>query len=194
LSYANSFAGEANRTVELEGEAFFDVAEDKTRPFIVKTGDLQIRVLGTAFNVKAFKGDKLSETTLLRGKVEVGVNNTDDRTILKPEQQAVYARDLKKISVSTVQSEKIALWKEGALVFDNTPFSEMEIALERWYGVEIILTDESGSNCRFSSQFQNEPIIKVLELLKATSGIEYLINGNTITINGSLCQELTNSQ
>jgi ferric-dicitrate binding protein FerR (iron transport regulator) len=193
LSYSKSYTGKDSRTVELEGEAFFDVAENPEKPFIVKTSDLQIIVLGTAFNVKAFPSEKQIETTLVRGRVKLEVNN-DQRTILNPNEQAIYLRDSDKISVSPVQAEKIISWKEGELLFEDLAFSEIELALERWYGVEIILKNEAGAKCRFSSRFQNEPITKVLDLLKATSNIEYVINGKTITINGSLCHDITNSR
>ena len=192
ISYSSSFEGKKERVVELEGEAFFDVAEDKTKPFIVKTTDLQVRVLGTAFNVRSFREEKKIETTLLRGRVEVNRNKKSSAAgtvILEKNQQAVFSKDSDVISVLAVKPYDIATWKDGVMVFDNTPFSEMTISLERWYGVEIKLKDESSKNCRFSTTFHNEPITKVLELLKASSGMDYEIKGKTIMIYGSLCQE-----
>lgn len=193
LSYPESFEKLSVREVELEGEAFFDVTENKAQPFIVKTSQLQVKVLGTAFNVKSYENQNTIETTLVRGLVMIELNeNTSDQhpekpIFLKENEQAVYSTVSKELSLHKIKTEPVTDWKEGKLSFVNRPFSEIERELERWYGVEIILENETSSACRFSTTIENEPINKILELFRTTSGITYEIQNNTIRINGNLC-------
>jgi transmembrane sensor len=189
LAYVKSFEGESTRTVTLEGEAFFDVAENKDKPFIVNARQMKVKVLGTAFNVKAFNADENIVTTLLRGRVEATLSENESKPVILAEnQQAVLNTRTNRISVQDVEAEKIAAWKDGILIFDNTPFSEVKISLERRYGVIITLEDQESLHCHFSGVVKDEPITKVLDLLQTTSKITYEINGTAVRLKGSLCQ------
>jgi transmembrane sensor len=192
ITYPSAFKDLDERKVSLEGEAFFDVTENKEKPFIVATSKLQLKVLGTAFNVKSYSNENTIETTLLRGKVMIEVQDKGDcavnKMVLTENEQAIYSTVSNQLSRSQVQADSVASWKEGKLVFVNKPFVEIERELERWYGVEIITQDKVGGDCRFSTTIENEPITKILELFRATSDVSYEINDNTITIKGKICR------
>lgn len=190
LSYEKSFEGVSARAVQLEGEAFFEVAEDKHKPFIVSAGEMKVRVLGTAFNVKAFADDEEIETTLLRGRVEASSSEKNSApVVLDINQQAVLEKSTHHIAVRAVDADRVAAWKQGVLNFDNTSFADVKVSLERRYGVTIILEDQASLECHFSGVVKDEPITEVLDLLQTTSNISYEINGTTVRLKGSLCQK-----
>jgi ferric-dicitrate binding protein FerR (iron transport regulator) len=192
ITYPSAFKDLDKREVFLDGEAFFDVTENKKKPFVVNTSRLQLKVLGTAFNVKSYSNENTIETTLVRGKVMIEVQDEGDgpvnSMVLAANEQAIYSTVLNQLSRSKVKADSVSSWKEGKLVFVNKPFSEIERELERWYGVEIITQDAVGRDCRFSTTIENEPITKILELFRATSDVTYEINDNTITIRGNICR------
>jgi transmembrane sensor len=190
ITYPSAFKDLDVREVYLEGEAFFDVTENKDKPFIVKTSRLQLKVLGTAFNVKSYSNENTVETTLLRGSVMIEVDEDGplvNSMLLKENEQAVYSTVLNQLSLSRVEARSVVSWKEGKLIFVNKPFSEIETELERWYGVEIITEDRTEGDCRFTTSIENEPITKILELFRTTTDVTYEINDNTITLKGNIC-------
>jgi transmembrane sensor len=188
LTYFSSLENKNERVVTLEGEAFFDVTEDKSKPFIVKTGGIEIKVLGTEFNVRSFNDDSKVQTTLVHGRVAIHSEDADKNVVLTESQQAVFDRNSNNLDVSDVETAGLTSWKDGTLAFSDTEISEIAIALERWYGVEIIVEDQSSMSCRFSAMLKNEPISVFLELLKQTSNMRYEIKGKTVTLRGNLCQ------
>jgi transmembrane sensor len=188
LTYLESFEGKTERIVTLEGEAFFDVAKDKAKPFIVKTAGIEIKVLGTEFNVKSFNGDRDVQTTLVHGSVAIQSAKAEKGIVLTENEQAVFNKDSNAFSVSHVEARGLTSWKDGVMSFENTPISEIMVELERWYGVELILDDSASLDCRFSATLRNEPISVMLDLLKQTSNMNYEIKGKTVTLHGSLCQ------
>jgi transmembrane sensor len=193
ISYPESFENTAVREVALQGEAFFDVMENKEKPFIVKTSQLQVKVLGTSFNVRSYENQQTIETTLVHGSVMIELNEkasavrTEEPILLKENERAIYSTVSKKMSLQAVKAESETSWRVGKLTFVNKPFYEIEEELERWYGVEIHLEEESSASCRFSTTIENEPINKILELFKTTSGIAYEMDDKTIVIKGKLC-------
>lgn len=190
LVYKSSF--EKIREVTLEGEAFFDVVEDETKPFVVNTSKVVIKVLGTAFNVKSYQEERSIETTLVRGKVMIEVPDSKKTPIVLAEnQQAVYSKESKQLKLSEVQTDAITAWTTGKLIFNNETFSDIKKKLERYYGVYIVLNDERNLSCHYSATIDNVPLLKVLELFKETGGdVTYEFTSNdTLTINGRLCTE-----
>jgi len=187
-----SFENKDSREVMLEGEAFFDVTEDKSKPFIVQTSRLQVRVLGTAFNVKSYAGEDITETTLVRGKVMIALNDAagkQDTLLMKEHEQVTYSDASHALSLAKVQTEPVTAWTQGKLVFENRLFADIKPALERWYGVEIEADELEDNGCRFSTTIDEEPITKILELFKATSAISYTITpDNTVILKGTLCK------
>ncbi|MDQ3290367.1 MAG: FecR domain-containing protein, partial [Bacteroidota bacterium] len=132
LSFSNSFK-KKNRVVELSGEAYFEVAKDKHRPFLVKANNTTVEVLGTHFNVMAYQEEKSINTTLLEGSVKV--SNSNSHTIIKPGYQAKAG---KTIEVEKVDVDAAVAWKKGLFQFQNTDLETIMRQLERWYGVQTV--------------------------------------------------------
>ncbi len=189
IRYPESFKGKTNREVYLEGEAFFDVAKNKAQPFIVRTQAVQISVLGTTFNVKSYQKDDQIQTALITGKVTIKSMEDEPKVVtLSPNQVATYHKDSKRIVLNNeTDTHALAGWKDGRLIFDNRPLSEIITALERWYDVRIRVEDEHALRCHFSAKIENLSLKEVLELFKASDGIDYEINGHEVSIRGLIC-------
>jgi len=191
LTYAKNFTEGTTREVYLQGEAFFEVAHDVTKPFIVHTSELDIRVLGTSFNVKSYNEDKKIETTLLTGQVKITkanepVNNTS--LILAPNQKAIFQKETKAMDVEQVQAERSSAWRQDKLVFDETTYGEVITQLERWYDVKITLEGDGDLQCKLTASIEKESLEDVLNLLVLSHKISYTISGSNIYLKGSLCQ------
>lgn len=161
------------RDVELSGEAFFDIQKNERKPFNVKTADLNISVLGTRFNVSAYKGDVSSAVVLESGKVKLSRHGIQDAIEMKPDEKVVYNSTQKELRKTSVNSTKYTSWKEGKLVFRNDPMTEVAKRLSRWYNVDIELSQEESSDLRLRATFEDEEIEEVLRLLKLTFPIDY---------------------
>lgn len=191
LRYPKDFSKKQIREVYLEGEAFFDVTENRSKPFIVHASGLDIRVLGTSFNVRSYAGDPVVETTLVRGKVTIASTAEDsiNQVTLLPNQHASFSKDSKAIALEEVSNtEDYIGWKSGWMIFDDKPFSYIRETLERWYNVRIIIEDENSLSCTFSAKFKDKTLKEVLEIFKNTESIDYRIDGDQVFINGKLCQ------
>ncbi len=202
LSYNQSF-GKQVREVTLEGEAFFEVAKDAQHPFIVHTNAMDIKVLGTVFNVRAYHNEKNTQTTLLEGSVEVILNKRNERNlvVLKPHEKIVVNNDpghlvplkadempVPDISVMTIKTnaEDSSIletdWTKNKLAFDQARYSEVFPELERWYGVTIAVKDSSILTRKISGIYENESLNDVMESLKLATGFRYTIDGNHLKI------------
>lgn len=203
LVYEDGF-GKSNRMVFLEGEAFFDVKADPAHPFIVNTGKLSVKVLGTTFNVNTY--DDAVETVLIKGKIEVQLMNQEEsRIVLKPmEKLTVSGNKYKaennsqptdshvpkeiKYQVSTIsRNEEIndfseTAWINNKLAFKDETFQSLKTRLERWYNVHIEIAGEQLKNEELTGVFQNENIIQALEALKVIAPFKYHQNNDTIFI------------
>lgn len=167
------------REVMLCGEAYFSVVKDASRPFIVKTFKLNIKVLGTVFNVKSYPGDKTIETTLVTGLVSIEKNNDKEHEapiLVKPKQKAVFSVAAEQIKVEQVNVDKTTSWKNGKLVIDNEPIDAVMAKLQRWYGVKVELVGKLGStDDRYTFTVKDENIEEVINLLQLTSRITFKI-------------------
>ncbi len=192
LVYDDAWNGEAARRVTLEGEAYFDISHDADHPFYVKTSRLEVKVLGTAFNVKSDKANAIFETTLIRGQVTVRDLDAPElaETVLRPDEKAVFGKVpvVSAIQPTKVEPDRSAYWTKGRLVFEDTPIGIIASELEKWYGVEITLS-EASKECRFYLNVEKETLPEVLALFEAVSGAKSEINGKSITLNGSLCNK-----
>lgn len=158
------------RKVELTGEAFFQVAQNTRAPFFVRSGELEVKVLGTAFNVMAYEEFGRKEITLVSGKVQV--NMGERQVLLKPGQ----AFDLKdnKIAVREVNASLATGWVDNKFIFQNIPFSELIRRLENWYDVDIEIDKQQIEDINFTGTFKNEETIwQVLEAIKVYTPITY---------------------
>lgn len=195
----NDDYGINNRDVTLTGEAFFDVRKSET-PFVIKTANIKIKVLGTAFNVRAYPHEKRSETSLLRGSVEVTLDERpNQRIILKPSEKIIVKNDRqsKDRSIATVQEPLIVLsgitkikdsavvetlWVDDKLIFRSETFDALAKKMETRYGVRILFKDESLKQQRFTGAFTNESITEMLEALQYSHTFQYSIHDNVIEI------------
>lgn len=182
IAYQKKFNSKT-REIFLSGEAYFSVVKDPERPFIVKTTDLDIKVLGTVFNVKSYPDDKTSETTLVSGSlvIEKQKKETNDQPIiLKPEQKATYSAVQHEIKVEKVNPDKNINWKQGNLVFDNEKINTVLKKLERWYGIRVELQlepeDTINLNSRYTMVVKDENIEEVIRLLQLTSPLTFKIS------------------
>lgn len=178
IKYPTQFNGN-QRMVELEGEAYFEVAKNKNKPFIVKSGDQSIEVLGTHFNVHAYHNESVVKTTLLEGSV--AVNYRDQKAILKPGQQSNVSDNTTKIKIKEVDTEAAIAWKNGRFKFDNADLKTVMRQLERWYGVKVEYRGDV-SDVRFNGgTFMNKNLSEVLKVLEL-SNIKFKVEGKTIIV------------
>lgn len=168
------------REVLLCGEAYFSVVKDATRPFIVKTYKLDIKVLGTVFNVKSYPGDKTIETTLVTGLVSIENNsdkeNKEPPVLVKAQQKAIFSISAEQIKVETVNVDKSTSWKNGKLVFDNESIDGVLAKLQRWYGVQVEVVGKNRHiEDRYTLTVKDENIEEVIKLLQYTSRITFKV-------------------
>lgn len=166
----------AQRKVTLEGEAFFDVKRDVSRPFVVSTAGENIEVLGTTFNVSAY-ADNSPVTTLVTGKVVL--SRGGDRQSLLPHEQGVWLDG--EYVISTVDVHQFTSWKDGWFVFHDVPLREIMVQLSRWYDVEVDL--ESLPDVNYYGEFSRAlPLSKVLEMMEANGNLKWQLKGGKITM------------
>lgn len=173
---------ENERRIQLEGEAYFEVAKDKEKPFIVDLGRLHVEALGTAFNCMAYPEDNLIETALTEGKVKV-ISILDHKKkgeyILEPNQMISYELNSDKFYLQKGNLDKHLAWRSGKFIFRNESLEAVCQKLGRWYNAEFILKDASLKNYAFTGTFQKESLTEILELIKITSPISYRIKRET---------------
>jgi len=180
LTFNSDFKNGARKVV-LEGEAFFSVSKNKEHPFRVKTKDIDIEVLGTKFNVKAYTDENLVSTTLVEGSLEI--SSQYENTRIKPDQRLVFNKESKKmalreISDTTADTE----WKDGRLVFRNESLGELAPKLQRWFDVDIVFADERAKQRRFTGVLERESILEVISYFDLSKYVECSIQGNKIII------------
>ena len=202
----NENFGVSVRSVYLEGEAFFDVKHDAAIPFIVHTPAMDVKALGTAFDVKAYRNEKVTETSLIRGLVEVTLKENNNRVLLlHPNQKIAWERPaaeahgedpvkkeqaldavdglMKKLAVTDHGDIKEIAWKENKLIFEDDSFNDIAALLERWYGVRIAFEDDIVRNYRFTGVFENEDIQTVLNFLKESRHFNFKMEtGETVKV------------
>ena len=178
IKYPTQFNGD-KRIVELEGEAYFEVAKNKSKPFLVKSANQTIEVLGTHFNVHAYNNESVIKTTLLEGSVAVSSKN--QKAILKPGQQSNISESSSKIAVKEVDTEAAIAWKNGRFKFDNADLKSVMKQLERWYGIKVEYRGDV-SDVRFNGgTFRNKNLSEVLKVLEL-SNIKFKVEGKTIIV------------
>ena len=165
--------GKSERRVFLKGEAYFKIAHDAKRPFIISTDFGEVKDLGTAFNVKAYDDD-LFTTTVEEGLVEVNAESTSREVYVKPGQQAVLLSALGSVDVKEVETQIFTCWKDGILIFKKDALEDIVKKLERWYNVNIELApDVELKNYRFTGTIEMESLPEVLELIRITAPVRY---------------------
>jgi hypothetical protein len=186
LKYPVKFIAGENRQVFLDGEAFFDVAKDKKHPFIVNADALNVRVLGTHFNVSNYPEDAATDVVLVEGSVGMYRSNEDfdaaKNTILKPGYKGSFNRENTLISTKPVITDIYTSWINGGLTFRNMTFKNIITKLERRYNVTIVNKNEKLAGEKFNASFNDESIEKVMSYFNDIHGIHYTIKNNQILI------------
>ncbi|WP_065218356.1 MULTISPECIES: FecR domain-containing protein [Butyricimonas] len=181
LTYPIAF-GMSERRVRLEGEAYFEVESGKGR-FVVETGDMNVRVLGTAFNVNAYGDEAVTRATLVHGKVEVLTAKDDLRQVLAPGEQAVLDRVSGLLDVKQVNTDLYTRWIKGQFVFRDTPLRDIMRTLARWYEIEYEFTDpELEALCFYGVISRFERVENLLEQFEKTGKVHFEYQGNKIIV------------
>lgn len=207
LKYPQEFS-KNTRDVFLEGEAFFEVAKDKSRQFLVRTSDLTVKVFGTRFNVKSYPADQTVETTLVEGSISIQKNLTEGigagkEIKMEPNQRIVLYKATEKVTSSEsqvkkinnlperkaklvlskrIQTKRFISWKDGQLIFKSEPMEKLAVTLERRYNVKIHFEDEEIKQARFTGTIEDETIEQVMAAMKIAASIDYRIEEREIWI------------
>lgn len=199
LTYSDNF-GVTNRNTTLTGEAFFDVKKSII-PFIIHANSVHIKVMGTAFNVKAYPNERTTETSLLRGRVEITFDKRPgEKWILKPNEKLILNNEPEKIETISAEKKSDPLyvmgnitrtedstiletsWVENKLIFQDESFADVAKKMERWFGVNISFKDEAVANYHLYGSFTTETINEALDALSTGAKFTYKIEGQNITI------------
>ncbi|MBX2841101.1 MAG: FecR family protein [Flammeovirgaceae bacterium] len=192
IRFRKDFVNNKVREVFLKGEAFFDVAKNPEKPFVVITNNIRTKVLGTVFNVRAYTGEQDISVSLVEGSVAVynkEQNNSSPPVLLSPSDQFVFnKKDLTSNIKHEIDLSRFISWNNNILIFDNEPLGEITEVLENWYGVEIIFQNHQLKKCLIKASFENEPINNVLEVLKYATSLNYATNEDgVIILSGNGC-------
>ncbi|HVW62801.1 MAG TPA: FecR domain-containing protein [Puia sp.] len=188
LDYPEKFMGKA-REVVLSGEAYFDVTEDKRKPFIIYTGRIRTTVLGTTFNIRALPDDKKITVSVTTGKVKVE-DNRRLLAVLLPNQQVTYQPVTAAVSKDSVNAISLVTdWTKQDMVFEGQSFEEVATTLSRRYGVEIRFRNEALRKCTIKAYFNGtETLDKVLDILCVISNASHSMpDGRTVLLDGVGC-------
>ncbi len=177
LKFPVKFHG-STRKVSLIGEAYFDIAKNTKKPFVVNAGNIEVMALGTRFNVLDYPDDKSMHITLEAGKVVINAISRTKKVIriteLEPDQQLIIQKGSMESQKRKVDSKNYTSWKHGMLIFRNDPMSEIIKRLQRWYNVEITMEDKEIETYRYRATFEDETLNEALTLLKLTSPIDFV--------------------
>ena len=186
LSLSNDF-GVKDRGVALRGQAFFHVKRNERSPFIVKTGSINIKALGTEFNVFAYPEESCVEAVLVSGKVAVnkeakGLFVPTNEITLKPNQKVSFHKESETIDVKEVYSEPYQSWTKGKLIFNDDSMENVANVLEHYFNVKIIIDDPQILSYRFSATIEDSSIEQIMEYIRYSSPVKYTIKKNLITL------------
>lgn len=178
LTYPANFAKLDKRKVELNGEAYFEVAKDKSRPFIVRTDRQEVEVLGTHFNVNSYRNEQAIKTTLLEGSVRVSDSKT--QKVLLPGQQSLLTA--KALKVRNADVEEAVAWKNGDFIFKNEEFNTILRQIARWYNVEIVNSNNRPDLHLSGTISKSKNLSTVLKALEVTGKVKFQIEGKRVTV------------
>lgn len=195
------------REVNLTGEAYFDVVKNARKPFIIHAGNINIRVLGTAFNVRCYPEEKNSETSLVRGSLEITMKDSKEKFILKPNEKLTVSNRMAipgtddrpsdktnpGLSKSEIQFGHLSIvpgdnsivetsWVNNKLVFRSETFEEVALKMERWYDVSIVIKDDKLKERRLTGVFEDETVEQALDAIQLTTPFSYKTAGEQIII------------
>lgn len=183
--------GKDIREIELNGEAFFEVVPDKTRPFVVSSNSVKTTVLGTRFNVKAFAQEQRVAVTVEAGKVGVSMAEKGAQKFLQyllPGQQLDINTATGDYAFNSLKPDNASAWKDSKLAFDNQSLKEIVLVLSRWYNVDVVLTHPERTASRYTVKFDNMPLNQVMDIMTELTGCRYTFRHNNLIINNKNCR------
>ncbi len=185
VTYSTSY-GKKSRELTVSGEAFFNVKKDAAKPFVVHVQNMDVKALGTAFNVKGYDHEAMVQTSLFEGKVDVKINSPDghfQQQVLTPGQSLVFSKETDTASLKRFDQETVGAWKDRQLVFENTPFGEVIRNTERWFNVDIIYPVSQFEGDYLTLRLKKgESLERLFEIIDETIGIRYTTVNQQITI------------
>uniref|UniRef100_UPI003217B037 FecR family protein n=1 Tax=uncultured Draconibacterium sp. TaxID=1573823 RepID=UPI003217B037 len=191
IKYPRHFKGDT-REISLEGEGYFDVAHNPDKPFIVKTGQLNVKALGTEFNVHAYPEDNIISTTLVEGKVIIEKLLADEKTesvgTMVPGQHIDYNLNSGKTTSIIGSVEKYVAWKEGKLIFDDAPITSVAEKLSRMFNVDIEVADNI-KNYSYTVTLIDDPLLLILDLMAEVTDITYKVYPRKKLANGTFSKQ-----
>ena len=180
LTFPTRFTGDA-REVLVEGEVYFGVQHDESKPFIVRVNDVSVRVLGTEFCISAYPENEGVMTTLVRGAVQVTSGN--NQVVLKPGYQAVVDQYSGAISQRAVELSLYTSWVRGIFEYENMELNDIMVQLARWYDVQFTFSASECKERRFNGVIRKyEDLNDVLDMIEKTTNVKFIINGKNVTI------------
>ena len=187
IEYPVKFATDERKVVLVDGEAYFDIKRDTTKPFNVEASGTNTKVLGTAFNIRSYHFLESVQVTVTRGKVQVeeaeNWSQKPQRKILLPNEQVSFDTKTKSIKKMAVNSANAVAWKEGKLLFDNESFANVTAILENKFGVKIAFADESMRSYHMSAEFiATDSLAHILDLLSLANNLDYHLENKQITL------------
>jgi ferric-dicitrate binding protein FerR (iron transport regulator) len=178
LTYSSDYNNE-KRVLQLDGEAYFEVAHNPKKPFIVQSQDISVEALGTAFGMKAYSEDNLISSILMRGKVRV--TTPDGESILMPNERLLYDKTTHKKTQTTVTNAvDFTGWIHNELRFENESLKEIAKSIQRIYNVNIVFASENLRNQRYTGTINNNSLESVLNIITLTSPVSFQINNQQI--------------
>ena len=189
LKFPSAFVGNERR-IALEGEAIFKVYKNKKKPFLVSTSSMEVEAIGTVFNVSAYSGDLKFSTTLAEGKVKITDKlQPKEVMFIEPGSQLNYNTQEKTYKAENVHVQDVIAWRDGVLIFNETPFYEVAAKLGRWFNADIKINDPSIANYRFTGTFTSESLDQVMDLLTLATPIAYTSSKRKILDNRNFSKQ-----
>lgn len=180
ITYSSNLSKQRTRTVLFEGEGYFEVAEDKSRPFIVQSAGQEIKVLGTHFNVNTYPEEHDKKTTLIQGRVALNLPGSNKPFLLSPGEQAINSGGT--VVGKSVDVEDAVAWKDGVFVFNGSDFRSMMLSIGRWYNVEVIF-DHMPKNIAIEMHFSKDrDLDEVLKRLESAGNLRFKIEGREVHV------------
>jgi transmembrane sensor len=181
LTYSASLNKEGIRQVVLQGEAYFEIARDKKRPFIVKTAKQKVEVLGTHFNVNSYSDEAFTATTLLEGSVRINtIADAVANKVIRPGEQAVLAAN--GLRISEVDIEEAVAWKNGKFIFQQETIGTVMRKIARWYDVEVVYEADLKDKTFSGSMSRFENVSQVLRKIEMTDLVHFKVEGRRIVV------------
>lgn len=179
LKFPAVFAGNERR-VELNGEAYFEVAKNKAKPFKVSVNNMTVEVLGTHFNVMGYSDDNTTQTTLIEGSVKL--TNGSNKAVLKPGEQGVLRKEQSVFNVQNVNTDDVVAWKNGYFTFKNEDIRVVMKKVSRWYDVDVVYHGNLGKKSFGGSVSRFENVSELLKTIELTGAVHFNVGGRRISV------------